>query len=99
MTHIRDRIHAKYCNDPKCDSGEGGEACKNLDFLLDLAEDERVHTEAEKLIDLHMDTVLAHGSQVGQGLALAVKHIDPYEHTDGEYHRKSDGRLFHKEGS
>lgn len=92
MTSARDRIHIKYCNDGGCELGAGDDLCKNLDYLLDAAEDDRVHAEVHRILDISMDTTLMHGSQVTQGLGLAIKTIDPYVLRDGQLTRKSDGK-------
>ena len=62
-----------------------------LHGLLNRVEDARVHAEAVKLLDMHMDVLLKHGPEVAQGLALAIVAIDPYAEHDGQLVRKSDG--------
>jgi hypothetical protein len=90
MSGARDLIHAKFCTDPACDRG-GAEKCKNLDYLLDLAEDARVHAEVHRILDISMEAMLVHGSQVNQGLGLAIRTVDPYEHRADGLRRKKDG--------
>ncbi len=63
-----------------------------LHGLLNKVEDDRAHAEAQKLLDMHMEVLLMHGPQVAQGLALAIKHIDPYVRRDGQLVRKSDDK-------
>jgi len=92
----RDRIHARHCRDPLCDAAgdaEPGDDCKNLDYLLNQVEDDRVHAEVHRILDISMMTMLLHGAQVNQGLGLAIKTVDPYVLHDGILTRKSDGRV------
>lgn len=99
-SNARDRVHIKYCPDVRCmiEVENPGNDCLNLDFLLNLTEEQALHQATEKVLGLHMDAVLKHGAAVGQGLALAVKEIDPYKrHADGLITRKSDGTTVRRE--
>jgi hypothetical protein len=73
----RDRVHIKVCRDTRCitETATPGDQCQNLDFLLDQAENARLQALYKRLCDMHMDTLLLHGSQVAQGLALAIKEV------------------------
>lgn len=98
MTYARDRVHVKYCPDlALCDIDGGSEKCKNLDYLLDQVENDRVHAEVHRILEISMETMLIHGSQVTQGLGLAIKTVDPYQLRDGQLTRKSDGKVMHCE--
>ncbi len=96
MISAHERMHQAYCPDLGACVGIGGNgeraACRNFEALLQQAEEERAHAEAQKLLDMHMETLLAHGPQVAAGLALAVTIIDPYVTKDGVLVRKSDGK-------
>jgi hypothetical protein len=70
----------------------GSNAAMHLSELFDQLEDNRSHCDAQRLLNLHMETVLTHGPAVGQGLALAVARIDPYTRRHGELVRRSDGK-------
>ena len=61
----------------------GSPKAVRLDELLDMVEGDRAHAEAQKLLGMHMETLLAHGPQVAAGLALAITVIDPYVMRDG----------------
>lgn len=103
MTTARDRIHIKYCPSPPaaCDTGKG-EQHENLDYLLDLVEDDRVHAEAEKLRNeakLHeqdavglIDPEREMYLRTAGAMTYSANLIDPYEQRDGQLVRKSDGR-------
>lgn len=90
---VREAMHIKYCREGACFiKGLPGDPCKTLNFLIDQLEEQAIHREARKLIDIHMDSVLKHGAQVGQGIAFSVGQIDPYCTSDGvNYVRKLDG--------
>ncbi len=106
-TPPRQQIHQKFCRGTQCfyESGRRHLLCGYLDELLDLNDELLLHAKANTLVDMHMDTVLVHGVEVGQGLALAVKVVDPYVRVSAgqdpdcpgcekgieHYHRKSDG--------
>lgn len=90
----RHRMHIKRCLDPQCvlESDQPGEDCRNLDYLINLIEEQALHLKAGELADMHMDAVLTHGAGVGQGLALGIKTIEPYKRGDGDsLIRRSDG--------
>jgi hypothetical protein len=95
------KIHDRFCGTHgRCWYGTPllepvSRACKELDVLLSeligQAGDDRAHVEAEKLLGMHMDTLLTHGPQVTQGFALAITIIDPYVMRDGRLVRQADG--------
>lgn len=90
----RDRVHIKYCKDGRCmiEHENAGDACRNLDHLLDVVTEQALHHATTQILDLHMDVVLRHSVEVGQGLVLAAKEIDPYQlQNDGTLVRKVDG--------
>jgi hypothetical protein len=90
----RDRVHVKYCPDDQCmlEYDDPGDRCRNLDFLLNVMEEHALHKAATRVLDFHMGAVLQHGAQVGQGLVLAAKEVDPYRRQpDGSLVRASDG--------
>lgn len=73
------------------------------DGLIDQVEDDRAHTEAEKLFALgHAYKEAAKSERTagakalaifsGQALIEAAKEMDPYEVRDGQFVRKSDGK-------
>lgn len=74
-------VHFRVCPSESCwiDTGDVApdRRCRELDSLLDRVEDEQRVKSVKALLELHMDAVLTHGAQVGQGLALAVKTLDP----------------------
>lgn len=54
---------------------------ERLNKALDTVEADALHRAVDKLLDLHMHTMLRHGPEVASGLVLAAKEIDPYERT------------------
>lgn len=106
MSRARDRIHIKYCPDIGACEQIGGagsrDKCKNLDYLLDQVEDDRVHTVAEELRaqtkqyteDIKRLTGLerAFHVQMTATILMTANKIDPYEERDGQLVRKSDGK-------
>lgn len=64
-----------------------------LHGLLNQAEDERLHDEAQKLYDMHDEILLAHGPQVAQGFAKAAILMDPYTVKDGQLVHKVTGQI------
>lgn len=64
-----------------------------LHGLLNQVEDDRVHAEVHRILDISMETMLLHGEKVTQGLGLAIKTVDPYKLRNGELRRKSDGKV------
>lgn len=81
----RDRVHIKACYDDKgctVETGNPGDRCKELDLRLDQVEREAVEKARQRLLNMHMDTMLTHGGDVGAGLALAIvelsKMLEPW---------------------
>lgn len=103
MTTAHDHMHMSYCPDLGACVGIGGNgeraACRNFEAKLRQAEDDRAHEEAQRLLSMHMETLLVHGAQVAQGLALAITVIDPYVMRDGFLVHKVTGRVVAKERS
>jgi hypothetical protein len=96
MTNVvsaRDRLHIKRCQG-KCilETDQPDTDCRDLTFYLDRIEEQALHRAAARVLDLHYDAVLQHGTEVGQGLALAAKEVDPYmRHPAGHLVRRVDG--------
>ncbi|MFE0472686.1 hypothetical protein ACFW2V_13825 [Streptomyces sp. NPDC058947] len=88
----RDRLHIKRCKG-KCilETDQPDTDCRDLTYYLDQVEEQALHWAAVRVLDLHYDAVLRHGADVGQGLALAAKEVDPYMRRDGSLVRQSDG--------
>lgn len=83
----RDRIHFRFCPDDMCrvQHNAPGDRCKDLDELLDQVADPNTSLVAayRQLLDMHMDTLLTHGPQVAQGLALAITKLAPLLPAEG----------------
>lgn len=95
MTHkigARDRLHIKRCKG-RCilETDQPDTDCRDLTYYLDQVEEQALHRAAARVLDLHYDAMLRHGAEVGQGLTLAAKEVDPYVRRDGSLVRKSDG--------
>jgi hypothetical protein len=73
----RDRVHIKACMAAECgiETGTPEEWCKRLDRLLDQVEREALQRAYQKLLGLHMGTLLQHGPGVAQGIALGVREL------------------------
>jgi hypothetical protein len=53
--------------------------CAHLDRLLDKVGAADRHRAAEKLLELHMETLLTHGPDTAAGLARAIPIVDRCE--------------------
>lgn len=90
----RERVHIKICRDDQCmrEYSMPGNRCRDLDRLLGEVEEQALHHAGGRVLDLHMDAVLKNGAEVGQGLILAAKEIQPYRRQpNGSLVRASDG--------
>lgn len=76
MTTARDRMHIEFCRDTRCqvETEQPGDACQNMDHLLNLVEEEQAHKIAQML-------VTHPGLQkraLGAGLVYGAELIEPY---------------------
>lgn len=103
-TLMRNRVHAKFCPDlGACEfvGGRGDRArCKNLDYLLDRVEEDRLHAESQRIRkeadELHAPVAHVvrhdHSQLPSEHMRDIADRLDPYHVVDGEMVRKADGR-------
>jgi hypothetical protein len=76
-TPTRDQVHASTCLDSQCiaEGADPGKDCTALDRLLDKVEQDALQKLYQRLLNLHMGTLLTHGADVAGGLALGVREV------------------------
>lgn len=92
IVSARDRLHMKRCQG-KCilETDQPDTDCRDLDWYLDRVEEQALHLAAARVLNLHYDAMLKQSTEVGQGLVLAAKEVDPYERKGGHLVFKATG--------